>query len=410
MTEANTHHKADSATGQGTQQGQWSRERAELVRRTICPKGISEDEFALFIEQCKRSGLDPLLKEAFCVARRQNVGNRERPNWVTKYEFQPSEAGMLARAERFPDFRGIQASAVFAEDEIIVDQGKGEVVHRFNPAKRKGALVGAWSRVVRDGKLPVVVWLDFSGYVQQTPLWAKIPTTMIEKCARVAALRKAYPEAFGGLYVREEMPAEDYEAPHAPEEPVHASGAYEVLGAKPGPVKASFPTLAPAPAKEEKVQAVPQALNVDVPVPPAPVREAAVETEPVAPVSAATNGHGAHGHGTGKKNGKGAHAHAAATPVEEPLEKEVVVEAAPRPKASAVVVAFGPYKGKTASELSDEELSETIDMANEKLMEQPKARWAKAMRENLAALEAETELRCRVPATARNGSGAAHEA
>jgi hypothetical protein len=87
-----------------------------------------------------------------------------------------------------------------------------------------------------------------------------------------------------------------------------------------------------------------------------------------------------------------------------------VVEATSRPKASAVVVAFGPYKGKTASELSDEELSETIDMANEKLMEQPKARWAKAMRENLAALEEETELRCRVPASAKNGSGAAHDA
>nr|WP_240358988.1 phage recombination protein Bet [Pyxidicoccus trucidator] len=400
MTEANTHPKADSATtGQGPQQGAWSRERAELVRRTICPKGISEDEFALFIEQCKRSGLDPLLKEAFCVARRQNVGNRERPNWVTKYEFQPSEAGMLARAERFPDFRGIQASAVFAEDEIIVDQGKGEVVHRFNPAKRKGALVGAWSRVVRDGKLPVVVWLDFSGYVQQTPLWAKIPTTMIEKCARVAALRKAYPEAFGGLYVREEMPAEDYEPQqHHHEEPAHGGGPYEVLGAKPGPVKASFPSLAPAPAKEDKPQAVAQPLDVDVPVPPAPVRAAAVETEP------GTGASTAHG----RKNG---HAKAAApAPGKGPTTSHEEEPLAPRPKASAVVVAFGPYKGKTASELSDEELSETIDMANEKLMEQPKARWAKAMRENLAALEAETELRCRVPASGKNGSGAAHEA
>jgi len=410
VTEANTHHKADSATTgqQGTQQGAWSRERVELVRRTICPKGISEDEFALFIEQCKRSGLDPLLKEAFCVARRQNVGNRERPNWVTKYEFQPSEAGMLARAERFPDFRGIQASAVFAEDEIIVDQGKGEVVHRFNPAKRKGALVGAWSRVVRDGKLPVVVWLDFSGYVQQTPLWAKIPTTMIEKCARVAALRKGYPEAFGGLYVREEMPADDYEPLQQHEEPAHGGGPYEVLGAKPGPVKASFPTLAPAPMKEDKAPAATPSLDIDVPVPPAPGRDAAVDTEP------------ATGTGHGRKNGHTKASAAAnttangngrtASHAEEPLEKEPVVEATSRPKASAVVVAFGPYKGKTASELSDEELSETIDMANEKLMEQPKARWAKAMRENLAALEEETELRCRVPASAKNGSGAAHDA
>ncbi len=346
MTEG--HNKVDTAAAQSP----WSRERVELIKRTICPKGIGEDEFALFIEQCKRSGLDPLLKEAFCVGRRQNTGSRERPNWVTRYEFQPSEAGMLARAERFPDFKGIQASAVYAEDEIIVDQGKGEVVHRFNPAKRKGALVGAWARVVREGKLPVVVWLDFAGYVQQTPLWAKIPTTMIEKCARVAALRKAYPEAFGGLYVREEMPAEEYETPTAVEEPAPSTGngAYEVLGAKPGPVKASFPPL-PGAAKEEKAGNGSTQLSMDV--------------QPAAP-----------------------------TPREEPAAP---VAEAPRPRSSATVVAFGPHKGKTASELSDEELSETIELAQEKLLEQPKAKWAKAMRENLAALEAETELRCRVP-------------
>jgi phage recombination protein Bet len=353
------HNKVDTPAAQSA----WSRERVELIKRTICPKGIGEDEFALFIEQCKRSGLDPLLKEAFCVGRRQNAGSRERPNWVTRYEFQPSEAGMLARAERFPDFKGIQASAVYAEDEIIVDQGKGEVVHRFNPAKRKGALVGAWARVVREGKLPVVVWLDFAGYVQQTPLWAKIPTTMIEKCARVAALRKAYPEAFGGLYVREEMPAEEYETPtleehHAPSN--GNGGAYEVLGAKLGPVKASFPPL-PVAAKEEKAGNGATQLTMDVKPTDVKPLDAKVE-EP------------------------------AVTPDPAPVES-------PRPRSSATVVAFGPYKGKTASELSDDELSETIDLAHEKLMEQPRAKWAKAMRENLAALEAETELRCRVPST-----------
>jgi phage recombination protein Bet len=334
------HNKVDSAAAQPA----WSRERVDLIKRTICPKGISDDEFALFIEQCKRSGLDPLLKEAFCVGRRQNTGSRERPNWVTRYEFQPSEAGMLARAERFPDFKGIQASAVYAEDEIVVDQGKGEVVHRFNPAKRKGALVGAWARVVRESKLPVVVWLDFSGYVQQTPLWAKIPTTMIEKCARVAALRKGYPEAFGGLYVREEMPAEEYEtAAPAVEEPAPAngSGTYEVLGQKLGPVKASFPPLPTAAPKEEKAADSTGATQLSL------------ETQPAVELS--------------------------------------------KPRSSGTVVAFGPNKGKTASELSDEELSETIELAHEKLMEQPRAKWAKAMRENLAALEAETELRCRVP-------------
>jgi phage recombination protein Bet len=372
VTEANTHHKADGATGQGPQQGQWSRERAELVRRTICPKGISEDEFALFIEQCKRSGLDPLLKEAFCVARRANTGSRERPNWTMKYEFQPSEAGMLARAERFPDFRGIQASAVYAEDEIVVDQGEGQVTHRFNPAKRKGSLVGAWSRVVRADKLPVVVWLDFAGYVQQSPLWSKIPTTMIEKCARVAALRKAYPEAFGGLYVREEMPAEEF------------------LDAAPG--------AQPSAHAERSTPAVHAA------------PEEAAEARPEAPYEVL----GGKGSGAGKvsigaatqkapaSTGKGDKASAA------PQQRVIELQAAEGAEASearaqagassTTVVAFGPHKGRTAGELSDEELSETIELAHEKLMEQPKAKWARAMRENLAALETEAELRCRVPA------------
>ena len=373
--------------------GQWSHERVELIRRTICPKGIGEDEFALFIEQCKRSGLDPLLKEAFCVARRQNAGNRDKPNWVTRYEFQPSEAGMLARAERFPDFKGIQASAVYAEDEIIVDQGKGEVVHRFNPAKRKGSLVGAWSRVVRDGKLPVVVWLDFAGYVQQTPLWAKIPTTMIEKCARVAALRKAYPEAFGGLYVREEMPAEEFE----PQAEPASHGGYEVPGTRPGPVKAPFPPTSAREVREvrEEKEPAPVHAPLQVDAPKEPAREPEPAPEPVKARSAPA------------KESKQARQPAAAkeAPVPAPApEPAPVLEAPTKLRSSSVVVAFGPHKGKMASELSDEELAETIDLAHEKLMEQPKAKWARPMRENLAALEAEAELRCRVPAV--NGSAA----
>ncbi|WNG55867.1 phage recombination protein Bet [Archangium gephyra] len=375
------HNKAETASSQ------WSSERVELIKRTICPRGIGEDEFALFIEQCKRSGLDPLLKEAFCVARRQNAGNREKPNWVTRYEFQPSEAGMLARAERFPDFKGIQASAVYAEDEIIVDQGRGEVLHRFNPAKRKGSLVGAWSRVVRDGKLPVVVWLDFAGYVQQSPLWAKIPTTMIEKCARVAALRKAYPEAFGGLYVREEMPAEEFEPTQA--EPA-ASHGYEVLGARSSPVKASFP---PPPAAPEPAPVQAQETHRETVREPEPVRES-VKARPAA-TSAKEAREPVMARETPAKDVKAREKAPGPTPATEPTP---TVEAPAKLKSSSVVVAFGPHKGKTASELNDEELAETIDLAHEKLMEQPKAKWARPMRENLAALETEAELRCRVPA------------
>jgi phage recombination protein Bet len=203
---------------------QWTDERIDLIKRTICPKGISTDAFMLFIEQCRRSGLDPLLKQAFCVERRQNIGTYDSPQWVNKHEFQPAEAGMLARAERFPDYEGVSAAEVFAEDPVSIDYGRGEVDHKVTPTQRKGALVGAWARVQRKGKVPTVVWVDFSEYVQKNgkgnamAMWAKMPQTMIRKVARVAALRTAYPETFGGLYVAGERPddvdtSEDAETP-----------------------------------------------------------------------------------------------------------------------------------------------------------------------------------------------------
>ena len=336
-----------------------STEKIDLMRRTLCPAGISDGDFELFVETCRRSGLNPFAKEAFCVPRRQNKGSREKPQWVTFHECQPSETGMLTRAERFPDYVGTQTSAVYAEDEILIDAGAGTVAHRFNPAKRKGSLVGAWARTVREGKLPVVVWLEFSGYVQTTPLWAKIPGTMIEKCARVAALRKAYPEAFGGLYVREELPPEE-----------HGEGA-------PGRPSTSG-------VREEGAASGREAGGGD-------------------------NGEESSAEGYGGSSAPGMSARTSRPALESsvmsaPAERPVETNAPAASQATgepSVVVAFGTHRGKPTSELSDEDLVETIDMAHEKLMEQPKAKWADAMRRNLTLLEQEATLRARVPPAAK---------
>lgn len=236
---------------------EWTRERVDLLKRTVCPQGIGDDEFRLFLEQCKRSGLDPLLKEAFCVPRKAKTANG---SWVTKHEFQPSEAGMLARAESFPDFRGISAAAVYSEDDITIDAGMGEVSHKFSPGKKRGSLVGAWALLRRQGREPIVAWLDIGGYRQSSPLWNNIPSTMIEKCARVAVLRKAYPSAFGGLYVSEEMPPPETESlPRASapppamaasrsDEPVDA----EVVDEPPHPADAEPQGEPGAPSPEEQ--------------------------------------------------------------------------------------------------------------------------------------------------------------
>jgi phage recombination protein Bet len=225
---------------------QFDRERIDLIKKTVCPQGISDAAFALFIEQCKRSGLDPLIKQAFCVMRKARVGQGDNTKWVEKYEFQPSEAGMLARAEQFPDFRGVTAAAVCENDECSIDAGAGEVFHKFGIAKR-GRLLGAWARLQREGRTPIVVWLDLDAYVQDTHMWKKLGPTMIAKCARVAVLRGAYPSAFGGLYIADEMPAETVVAEPAAQER-SADRTYTMRSAQQGasPAAASAPTP-PAP-------------------------------------------------------------------------------------------------------------------------------------------------------------------
>ncbi|RKH13773.1 hypothetical protein D7X74_21230 [Corallococcus sp. CA047B] len=62
-------------------------------------------------------------------------------------------------------------------------------------------------------------------------------------------------------------------------------------------------------------------------------------------------------------------------------------------KPAPVLVAFGPHKGKAVSGLSDAELGSTIDLANQKLAEQPNAKWASAMRANLEQMQADVERR-----------------
>lgn len=245
--------------------GGWTRERIDLIKRTVCPQGISDDEFALFIEQCRRSGLDPLLKQAFCVKRRQNLGTKDNPRWVEKFEFQPAESGMLARAEDFPDYRGVTAAAVHEKDSPRkVNAAKGEVEHSFEPGSERGKLLGAWARLEREGRTPLVVWLDIAAYQQQTQTWYRMPDTMIEKCARVAALRKAYPGPFGGLYTADEPQPEHDEQPVV-ERPVLAADTTvdaQVVAQQKAPVEASGErrtavsarTVAPEPSAEEKAR------------------------------------------------------------------------------------------------------------------------------------------------------------
>lgn len=199
----------------------WTQERIDLIKREICPAGISDGEFLVFLEKCKRSGLDPLLGEAYCVPRWQKVkhpdpkGRREPDGspvmierTVERFTFQAAEQGMQVRAHRSGDFEGVRFGAIYANDECAIDFAEGKVIHRATAGKPRGALIGAWAIARRKGRdFHPVAHVLFSEYVQNNQMWKGKPETMIAKCARALALRLAYPYEFAGVFTAEEMAA-----------------------------------------------------------------------------------------------------------------------------------------------------------------------------------------------------------
>lgn len=194
---------------------EWTEQRVELLKRTITPRECTDDEFQLFLEQCKHTGLNPFLKQAYMIERKQNVKDA-RGNWteVKRFEFQAAEIGMAARANQFPDFRGMKGAAVFEKDIFEMDHAEGTVVHKSAPTKMRGQLLGAWAHATRERHDIPITWLDLSSRIQTTRdgkvtrFWATMPDGQIAKCARAEQYRLAYPQIFSGVYIPEEMPNE----------------------------------------------------------------------------------------------------------------------------------------------------------------------------------------------------------
>lgn len=165
-------------------------EEQEVMIRDTYANGASSSEFKVLMEVAKARNLNPLLKQVFFVKRWDS--QKEKFIWAA----QVSIDGLRAIAERTRMYDG--------QDEPEFEHDKD------------GFIVLARVRVYKKGiPRPFVGVARWGEYVQKkkdnkpTKFWADMPYTMLGKCAEALAIRKAFPEDSGGLYVPEEMMQSD---------------------------------------------------------------------------------------------------------------------------------------------------------------------------------------------------------
>ena len=168
---------------------EFNREQLELIKSQIAPEA-TPDELKLFLYQAKRTGLDPLTRQIYCIHRWSKGGKR--------MTIQTSIDGFRVIAERSGNYGG-QSEPVFTYDKEGNLESCKISVFRFHNDIRFEASVGVaylseYCQYDKDGK--------------PMGLWAK-PHIMLQKVTEALALRKAYPQDLSGIYTNEEMQQAD---------------------------------------------------------------------------------------------------------------------------------------------------------------------------------------------------------
>lgn len=174
-----------------------------LTQAYFCPQASAAEAY-VFNNWCAHVGLDPWKREAYLV----KYGNNPAQMLTAKDAF-------TKRAEANPRYQGSKAGVVVINKTGELENRVGEIVLDDEQ------LVGGWADVyVKDYVTPISATVNFRERCQYRDgkpqaKWATSPGLMIRKCALVAALREAFPNDVGSMYIPDEMGYEEDDSPAA---------------------------------------------------------------------------------------------------------------------------------------------------------------------------------------------------
>lgn len=158
---------------------------------------ITLPEFKFFTSLCKARGLNPFLKEAYCIKYGKNPA-----------QIVVGKDAVLKRAIKNPNYDGMESGVIVQVKET------GEITERKGTFYLRDIenLVGGWAKVFRkDWQHPTYCSVSFDEVAQKksdgslNANWSGKGATMVEKVAKVRALRETFVEELCGMYEAEEM-------------------------------------------------------------------------------------------------------------------------------------------------------------------------------------------------------------
>jgi phage recombination protein Bet len=181
----------------------FTEEQISVIKATIAP-GATNDELALFLMVCQKTGLDPFSRQIYLSERRQK--DKLTGQWTVKKTPETTIDGFRVIAERSNEYEGQVGPLWCGPDGVWQD------IWLAMDTMPTAAKVGVWRKGFRE---PLWGKALFEEYKQTTTdgklnsMWQKMGANQLAKCAEALALRKAFPRDLSGLYAREEMGQSD---------------------------------------------------------------------------------------------------------------------------------------------------------------------------------------------------------
>ena len=187
MQNSNSELVVQNSNSQKFQEKDYDQKKVDLIKRTIC-KGATDDELQLFIQACKKTGLDPFMRQIFAVKRWDSAAKREVmtiQTGIDGYRLIADRTGRYAPG-RNPEF-------------TYDDQGNLRSAKAYIKKKTPD---GTWHEVSSEAFWDEYVQTTKDG--SPTHFWKSKGHIMLSKCAETSALRKAFPAELSVIHLQTE--------------------------------------------------------------------------------------------------------------------------------------------------------------------------------------------------------------